>query len=98
MCHWPLYYLCVKINEWPPLQFQANDILGLYHPFYNVTQVCVWYEVGTGPWNYVHVNQSSPLTSGFTTGEGFDNNLPLVAVEVNGKSSQGTACYSMLLL
>ena len=43
----------------------------------------------------MRVNQSSPLTSGFTTGEGFDNNLPLVAVEVNGKSSQGTVtpCY-----
>ena len=82
----------------PPLEFQANDILGLYHPFYNETPVRVWYEVGTGPWNYVRVNQSSPLTSGFTTGEGFDNNLPLVAVEVNGKSSQLRYCYSMLLL
>ena len=74
----------------PPLEFQANDILGLHHPPYNETPVRVWYEVGTGPWNYVHFNQSSPLTHGFTTGEGFDNNLPLVAVEVNGKSSQGT--------
>ena len=72
----------------PPLEFQPNDILGLYAPLRDETPIRVWYEVGTGPWNYVLFNQSSPVASGFTTGEGFDNNLPLVAVEVNGKSSQ----------
>ena len=72
----------------PPLEFQPNDILGLYAPLRDETPIRVWYEVGTGPSNYVLFNQSSPVASGFTTGEGFDNNLPLVAVEVNGKSSQ----------
>ena len=84
----------------PPLQFQANDILGVYEPLRNETPVHVWFEVGTGPWNYVLFNQSSPVTSGFTTGEGFDNNLPLVAVEVNGKSSQDsiTPCNDMIVI
>ena len=35
--------------------------------------------------NFARFNRNSPVTSGFTTGNGVDNNLPLVAVEVNGK-------------
>ena len=66
----------------PPLQLQANDTLGLYHPHRNNTQVVVYYQTRGGPQNFVH---SSPVTSGFTT-EGTDyNDLPLVTVKVNGK-------------
>ena len=67
----------------PPLQFQANDILGLYHPRISDTQVVVYYQMGDGPRNF-RSNRNSPLTSTSASGGG-DNDLPLVAVEVNGK-------------
>ena len=69
----------------PPLQLQANDILGLYQPHRNNTQVVMYYQTGSGPRNFARFNQNSPVTSGFTTGNGVDNNLPLVAIKVNGK-------------
>ena len=69
----------------PPLEFRANDILGLYQPHIRNTEVVMYYQTGGGPRNFARFNQNSPVTSGFTTGNGVDNNLPLVAVEVNGK-------------
>ena len=68
----------------PPLQFQANDILGLYQPHRNNTQVVVHYQSGGGPRNYRRSNQNSPSSSTQASGGG-DNDLPLVAIEVNGK-------------
>ena len=68
----------------PPLQFQANDILGLHQPRIRDTQVVVYYQRGGGPRNYRRSNQNSPLTITRVSGGG-DNDLPLVAVEVNGK-------------
>ena len=67
----------------PPLEFQANDILGLYHPQISDTQVVVYYQMGGGPQNF-RSNQNSPLTS-FRARNRVDNDLPLVTVEVNGK-------------
>ena len=69
----------------PPLEFRANDILGLYQPHIRNTEVVMYYQTRGGPRNFARFNQNSPVTSGFTTGNGVDNNLPLVAVEVNGK-------------
>ena len=71
----------------PPLEFQANDFLGLYQPRISNTQVTVYYQGGGGPRNFVRSNRDSPVTSNFRTGNGVDNDLPLVAVEVNGKMS-----------
>ena len=68
----------------PPLQFQAQDILGLYLPHISDTQVEVYYQRGGGPRNFRRSDQNSPLTSIRASGEG-DNDLPLVAVEVSGK-------------
>ena len=68
----------------PPLEFQANDILGLYQPRIRDTQVVVYYQRGGGSRNFRHSNQNSPLTSTSASGGG-DNDLPLVAIEVNGK-------------
>jgi len=70
----------------PPLQFQANDLLGLFQPRRTDTQVVVYYQVGGGPRNYAYSNQNLPLTTYFTFG-GVNNDVPLVAVEVeiNGK-------------
>ena len=74
----------------PPLQFQTNDFLGLFQPPSTDTQVVVYYQEGGGPQNYVRSNRNSALSS-------FDRNnwrvvtdreLPLVAVEVNGKPYQ----------
>ena len=71
----------------PPLQFQTNDILGLYQPRISDTQLTVYYQRGGGPRNFVRSNRDSPVTSNFKTGNGVDNDLPLVTVEVNGKMS-----------
>ena len=71
----------------PPLEFQANDFLGLYQPHIRDTQVTVYYQRGGGPRNFVRSSRDSPVTSNFKTGNGVDNDLPLVAVEVNGKMS-----------
>ena len=70
----------------PPLQFQTNDILGLYQPLRNNTQVEVYYQMGGGPRNF-RSNRDSLANSNFRTGNGVDNYLPLVTVEVNGKLS-----------
>ena len=67
----------------PPLQFRANDILGLYQPHRNSTQVVMYYQRGGGPQTF-RSNRNSPLTSTSASGGG-DNDLPLVAVEVNSK-------------
>ena len=68
----------------PPLQFQTNDILGLYHPLVSDTEVEVYYQTTDGPHNSVGFYQDSPLPTQSTTGRVY-NDLPLVAVEVNGK-------------
>ena len=69
----------------PPLEFRTNDILGLYYPQISGTEVVVYYQVGGGPRNF-HSNQDSPLTSISASGGG-GNDLPLVAVEVDGKTN-----------
>ena len=66
----------------PPLEFQTNDILGLYQPSIRDTEVVVYYQEGGGPLNFMRPNQDSPE---YTTRNGADNDLPLVTVEVNGK-------------
>ena len=73
----------------PPLEFQANDFLGLYHPRICDTEVEVYYQSGGGPRNFARSNRNSPVTSGFTTGGGVDNNIPLVTVKVNGNCTEG---------
>ena len=67
----------------PPLQFQVNDILGFYQR--NDTQVVMYYQTGSGPQNFVRFYQDSPLPTQSTSEGGGYNDLPLVAVEVNGK-------------
>ena len=79
----------------PPLEFQTNDILGLYQPRIRDTQVVVYYQRGGGPLNY-RSTQNSPLTSTQASG-GNDNDLPLVAVEVNGKSDQLKWTHKIIL-
>ena len=72
----------------PPLEFRANDFLGLYQPRIRDTQVEVYYQRGGAPRNFARSNRDSPVTSNFRTGGGVGNDLPLVTVEVNGKSGK----------
>ena len=67
----------------PPLEFQTNDILGLYQPNISSTQVVLYYQDGGGPRNLLN----SP-----TRGQ---DDLPLVTVEVNGKSDQDYIDHSV---
>ena len=69
----------------PPLQFQADDFLGLFEPPSADTLAVVYYQEGGGPRNYAR-SQSFPMTS-YIIGRGIDNDVPLVAVELefNGK-------------
>jgi len=65
----------------PPLQFQADDLLGLFQPRRTDTQEVVYFQEGGGPRNYAYSNRDSPLTTYWTFG-GVNNDVPLVAVEV----------------
>ena len=67
----------------PPLQFQTNDFLGLFQPPSADTQTAVYYLEGGGPQNYYHSFQNSTLSSGLFGA--IDRDMPLVAVEVDGK-------------
>ena len=59
----------------PPLEFQTNDVLGLYQPHISNTQTVVYYQWGGGPQNFLVVTSLLQRV---------DTDLPLVAVEVNG--------------
>ena len=61
----------------PPLEFRANDFLGLYQPHIGDTQVEVYYQSGGAPQNFLVSRRLGTIR--------VDNDLPLVAVEVDGK-------------
>ena len=77
-----------------PLEFQTNDILGLHQPRVRDTEVVVYYQEGSGPQNFAYSNRDSP-TGDFTSQGEQDNDLPLVTVEVNGKSDQDYIDHSV---
>ena len=70
----------------PPLQFQANDLLGLFQP--RSTDTLVYYQEGGGPQNYARFNQDSALSNFTRSGGGVDRDVSLVAVEINSKTYQ----------
>ena len=71
----------------PPLQFQADDLLGLFLPRRTETQVVVYLQEDGGPQSYRRFFQNSALSSFTTSSRGVrtDTDIPLVAVEVSGK-------------
>ena len=73
----------------PPLQFQADDILGLFQPPSADTQVVVYYQEGGGPQNFYFMWNSAVrrFNTGFH-GVMDDSDVPLVTVEVDGKPYQ----------
>ena len=79
----------------PPLQFQTNDILGLYQPCICNSQVVVYYQSGDGPRNYRRSNQNSPSSMEFRASGERDNDLPLVTVNVNGKLNNYHELYAI---
>jgi len=81
----------------PPLQFRANDLLGVFQPPSTDTQAVVYYQVGDGPRNYARSNRDLPLSTYFTGG-GVDNDVPFVAVEVeiNGKLYKGFMTHTCI--
>ena len=68
----------------PPLDFQANDILGLFQSRIRDTQVALYYQIGGGPQTFRIASRDSPLVNINAPSPSYAN-LPLVAVEVNGK-------------
>ena len=68
----------------PPLEFQANDILGLFQSRIRDTQVALYYQIGDGPQTFRIPSRDSPLVYINAPSPSYAN-LPLVAVEVNGK-------------
>ena len=69
----------------PPLEFQADDILGLHQPLFSPT--LLYYQRGTGPQNFAVFSWNLLTNMSTTGGVDNDNDLPLVTVEVNGKLS-----------
>lgn len=72
----------------PPLQFQTNDLLGLFQPHGADSQE--YYQQGGGPQNSAQLERDSAFME-FNTGDmGVTTTaeLPLVTVEVNGKPYQ----------
>ena len=83
----------------PPLQFQADDLLGLFLPRRTETQVEAYLQEGGGPQSYRRSNRNSALSSFSTSGRrvGTDIDMPLVAVEVSGKPYILITKFCMLL-
>ena len=63
-----------------PLEFQEGDILGVYQPDGDNSQLVVYYQENTGPKNYIN----NPPHSTFTTGIPINQyDYPLVTVEIS---------------
>ena len=69
----------------PPLQFQTNDLLGLFQPPSADTQVVVYHQERGGPQNYYFISNSAlrRFDTGFR-GVRDDSDMPLVTVEIDG--------------
>ena len=61
----------------PPLQFQSNDLLGLFQPRSADTQTVVYYLEGGGPQNYYHSFRYSALSSYGLFDAMVDTDIPL---------------------
>ena len=69
-----------------PLNFQAGDVLGIFQPGRGRNRLRVYFLSGVGPRNYYETVASNdivePPSDMFTLGAVFQNDLPLVAVEI----------------
>jgi len=69
-----------------PLNFQAGDVLGIFQPDRRRNRLRVYFQSGVGPRNYYETLASNdivePPSDMFTLGAMFQNDFPLVAVEI----------------
>ena len=69
------------------LNFQAGDMLGIFQPDMGRNRLRVYFLSGVGPRNYYETLASNdivePPSDMFTLGEEYENDLPLVAVEIS---------------
>ena len=70
-----------------PLNFQAGDVLGIFQPDRGRNRLRVYFLSGVGPRNYYETLASNdivePPSDMFTLGAEYENDLPLVAVEIS---------------
>ena len=75
----------------PAVGFQTGDILGIYQPRASNSRVGVYYDTSTGPTNYYNdignADEPPPIQDQeefvIVTASGFENGLPLLAVEIS---------------
>ena len=76
-----------EYNLTTPLNFQAGDVLGIFQPDMGRNLLGVNFLPGVGPRNYYETLASNdivePPSDMFTLGVEYDNDLPLVAVEIS---------------
>ena len=79
----------VTYYEYSPataLSFQAGDVLGIFQPNDQRNRLRVYFQSGVGPRNYYETLANNdivePPSDMFTLGTVFQNDLPLVAVEI----------------
>jgi len=82
-----------KYNLTTPLNFQAGDVLGIFQPDMGNNRLRMYFQSGVGPRNYYETLDNNdivePPTDMFTLGTVFQNDLPLITVEI---------CESLLLI
>ena len=70
-----------------PLNFQAGDVLGIFQQDRGRSRLRVYFLSGVGPRNYYETLTSNnivePPSDMFTLGAEYENDLPLVAVEIS---------------
>ena len=72
----------------PPLEFQEGDILGVYTPRRDDSQLVVYYQENTGPQNYGRISVDPLAPTVFTYGNTASQiGYPLVTVEVSRADS-----------
>ena len=77
----------------PPLEFQEGDILGVYQPRCDISQLVVYHQQYTGPRNYGQFNIGPPAPSFFKITSILETpHYPLVTVEIS--RLQNTAHFS----
>ena len=78
-----IYY---EYNLTTPLNFQAGDVLGIFQPDRGRNRLRVYFLPGVSPQNYYETLDNDivePPSDMFTQGTVFQNDLPLVAVEIS---------------
>jgi len=75
-----------EYNLTTPLNFQAGDVFGIFQPDKGKNRLRMYFQSGVGPQNYYETLDNNdivePPTDMFTLGTVFQNDLPLITVEI----------------